>query len=275
MLRLCALMDNLLSENKALIAEHGLSFLVENDGRRVLFDCGAGAAALQNARRLGADINSCEAVILSHSHYDHAAGYRDLMESGCKVKVLWTGEHFFEKKYSFDGVKYTDLSAGWDEKFIAEYGVHRYVVSGIEEILPSIWLAGNFERSCTFETIPSRFVKETANGIEADDFADEICLVASTKKGLVVLAGCSHPGIVNMVKSVRERLKRPIYAVFGGVHLNAASESRIDETLNELKALGIGLFGFSHCSGKAAEDMASHKFGNGCCRLAVGDCMIF
>lgn len=275
MLRLTALMDNLPSENKALVAEHGLSVLVEKDGERILFDCGAGAATWRNARRLGADIDSCLAVVLSHSHYDHAAGYRDLMEGGCTVKTLWTGEHFFEKKYSFDGGKYTDLSAGWGEDFIAQYGVRRRVVSGIEEILPSLWLVTGFERGTAFEKIPSKFVKETAAGMVLDDFADEVCIAAETEKGLVVLAGCSHPGIVNMVRSVKKKLCRPIYAVFGGVHLNNESESRIADTLRSLKEEGAQLFGFSHCSGQAVEDMAAERFGKECrLHLAVGDCVI-
>lgn len=285
MLRLTALMDNLPSENKALIAEHGLSVLVEKDGGRILFDCGASGSTWRNARRLGADINSCLAVVISHSHYDHAAGYRDLMEGGCTVKTLWTGEHFFEKKYSFDGVwspsveriegKYTDLSAGWGEDFIAQHGVRRRVVSGIEEILPSLWLVTGFERGTAFENIPSKFVKETAADMVLDDFADEVCIAAETERGLVVLAGCSHPGIVNMVRSVKKKLCRPIYAVFGGVHLNNESESCIADTLRSLKEEGTQLFGFSHCSGQAVEDMAAERFGKGyCLHLAVGDCVI-
>ena len=82
MIRITALMDNNPSEHKALVAEHGLSFLVESSAFRMLFDCGSGAHPWANAYRLGLDVGHVDAVALSHSHYDHAAGYRDLIEDG-------------------------------------------------------------------------------------------------------------------------------------------------------------------------------------------------
>ena len=80
MLRITALMDNKPSENKALIAEHGLSLLAQYGDRRILFDCGSGANTLKNAHRLGLDLKNLDAVVLSHSHYDHAGGFRYLAE---------------------------------------------------------------------------------------------------------------------------------------------------------------------------------------------------
>lgn len=88
MVRITALMDNVRSEHKALIAEHGLSLLLEWPDRRILFDCGASASVLANAHRLGRSLRQLDAVVLSHSHYDHAAGYRDLLEAGLGSRLL-------------------------------------------------------------------------------------------------------------------------------------------------------------------------------------------
>ena len=77
MLRVTALMDNDASENKALINEHGLSYLLEGPDFRILFDCGSGAHPWVNAHRLGLDVAGLDAVVLSHSHYVHAAGFCD------------------------------------------------------------------------------------------------------------------------------------------------------------------------------------------------------
>ena len=82
MVRVTALMDDHASEHKALTAEHGLSYLVEMPELRLLFDCGASAVPMANAHRLGLSLKELDAVVLSHSHYDHAAGYRDLIEAG-------------------------------------------------------------------------------------------------------------------------------------------------------------------------------------------------
>ena len=88
-------MDDTGSENLALRAEHGLSYWVEAGGRRFLFDCGQGAATMANARRLGADLASADFTICSHSHYDHAAGFRDMAEACCGGKLLYTGPGFW------------------------------------------------------------------------------------------------------------------------------------------------------------------------------------
>ena len=120
MVRVTALMDNDASENKALVNEHGLSYLLEGPDFRILFDCGAGPHPWANAHRLGLCVGGLDAVVLSHSHYDHAAGFRDLLEQGLGGKILYTGPHFFEAKFAFDGLRYTDLSAGFGPEFLAE-----------------------------------------------------------------------------------------------------------------------------------------------------------
>ena len=112
--------------------------------------------------------------------------------------------------------------------------------------------------------------KATDEGIVADDFADEICLVMETAKGLVVLVGCSHPGILNMISTIHERLHKPIYGVIGGTHLMEADEERIAKTLKELKGLGICIAGLCHCSGDLAREMISEDESLSGCQIHVG-----
>lgn len=273
MLRITALMDNLPSENKALKNEHGLSYLVEGRGKRILFDCGSGAAPWQNAHRLGRDVKDLDAVVLSHSHYDHAAGYRDLLEAGLGSRVLYTGPHFFEPKYATDGLRYTDLSAGFDQSFLNAFHIDHQVVEGLREIGPGIYLVSGFPRTHSFETIPTRFVRQTDGGFIPDDFSDEQCLVIDIGDGVVILVGCSHPGILNMVDQVHGLLNKPVKGVFGGTHLMEANAERIDATIARLQALGMTSLGLSHCSGQAAEDAIAAKEGVQGCHMSVGDCI--
>lgn len=272
-MRIVTLMENCGSENKALVYEHGLSFYLEQGGFRLLFDCGPDQAAVQNARRLGISLNGLSAVVLSHNHYDHAAGYRDLIESGIDCKMLWTGAGFFERKYAKSEVKYCDISSGISQNFLTAHEISRSVCTGLTEILPGMFLISDFERKNSFEKIPERFVKETDGGFVPDDFSDEIMLAVETKKGLVVLAGCSHPGILNMLETVSERLHQNIYAVFGGTHLVEADSDRIEKTLAGFRKLGIELIGMNHCSGQQAEEAAAQD-GFQVCHLAVGNVMI-
>lgn len=271
MVRITALMDNEPSEHKALINEHGLSYLVEGQSFRFLFDCGSGPHPWANAHRLGLDVAGLDAVVLSHSHYDHAAGYRDLLEQGLGSRVLYTGPHFFEPKFAADGLRCTDLSAGFGMDFLAARGVEHRTVEGLAQPAPGVWLAGDFPRVHEFETIPERFVRRTADGFVRDDFCDEICMAIDTPEGLAVLVGCSHPGILNMVEHVCSVLNRPVMGVFGGTHLMEADSARIDATIDALHARGLKVLGLSHCSGRAAECAAGLRDGLRGCHLAVGD----
>ena len=273
MIRITALMDNLPSENKALVAEHGLSMLVEGPAFRLLFDCGAGAHPWQNAHRLGLDVNHVDGVVLSHSHYDHAAGYRDLIEGGCACKTLYTGPHFFEPKFAFNGVRWTDLSAGFTPAFLQEHGIRQVVAEDCLEIFPGAFLVGDFPRVHPFETIPDRFVRRTAEGFVQDSFPDEICLVLRVKEKLYVLCGCSHPGILNMITRVHDLFRLPVAAVFGGTHLMEAGDERIRATIAELQTDGLEILGLSHCSGERADQLLQEARGARGCHLGAGDCL--
>lgn len=111
--------------------------------------------------------------------------------------------------------------------------------------------------------------------MQADLFEDEICMALETAKGLVMLVGCSHPGILNMVQKVHNALQMPVYAVFGGTHLVEADEARIRNTAQELKAMGVKILGFSHCSGELAEEVIRQDEEVSCCHMAAGDTVFF
>ena len=274
MLHITALMDNKPSENKALIAEHGLSFFVEYRGLRLLFDCGSGAHTQDNAHRLGIGLKDLDAVILSHSHYDHAAGYRDLIENGLGSRHLYTGTAFFEPKFAFTNAGYTNLSCGFDLDFLKENQIQHHVVADKEEIFPGVWLISGFPRTHDFETIPDRFVRRRASGaFLADDFCDEVCMALEVEGGLSVLVGCSHPGILNMTTHVSNLLEKPIRSVFGGTHLVEADDSRIDITIRSLSDMGLELMGLSHCSGDRADCAICARAEIRGCHLASGDCI--
>ena len=121
-MKLSVLFENAPGENKSLEYGHGLSILIEFDGRKILFDTASGPAFLRNAKRMGIDLSDLDAVMLSHSHYDHASGFRDLLEEGFEVPSLFVGKGFFDKKYKKRGCVYSDLSAGWGMDLPTRYG---------------------------------------------------------------------------------------------------------------------------------------------------------
>lgn len=273
MIRITALMDNIGPKNRALAAEHGLSLLLETPACRVLFDCGQSGAAAENARRLGRDLRRLDAVVLSHSHYDHAAGYRDLLEKGLGAPLLVTGSRFFEPKFETREGRYTDLSCGFGPWLLREHGVSHREICGAEELFPGLYAVSGFPRTHAFETVPERFVRLTEAGFVPDDFPDEVCLALDLGETLCVLCGCAHPGVLNMVSHCARVLGKPVSAVYGGTHLCEADPDRVAATVAELRALGLKTVGFSHCSGPDAEAAVRADPALAACHLAVGDCV--
>lgn len=247
-LQIVTVMDNKASEHRGLVNEHGLSFFVESAGCRLLFDFGAGKNTLRNAGKLNIPLRELQYAVCSHGHYDHAGGYPYFVRAGVHCPLV-TGEGFFQPKYARENSKLTYLGTGFDRDYLTKQGIERKRCAELLPLSEQCFVMGNFQRKNEFEMIPDRFVIKTASSLRKDMFQDEVCLVVKTKKGLVVIVGCSHPGILNILDSAVARFHEPVHAVIGGTHLMEAGEAQIHETVRRMKELGVGLIGFNHCSG--------------------------
>ena len=266
MITLTVLIENTKPEGSQLIAEHGLSFLVETARTRFIFDCGHTGAAFDNAKSLGVDLNEIKMVALSHSHYDHAGGFPRLADSA-QIETVITGENFWEEKFSStslipyfpNSLKYR--GCGFDENFLTARGIEQKICRDMIQLDAAAWLIGNFKRRYDFETIPSKFVR--GDNKVPDDFSDEIVLVLRGGDGLAIVTACAHSGILNIVADVRERFTLPIVEVIGGLHLTGATPERINRTLAELEALGIKKILPCHCSGENFMNHFSDRISTG------------
>ena len=240
----------ILIENTApdgLVAEHGLSFLVTTAHERFIFDCGHTGAAFDNAKLLGEDLSTIKFAVLSHAHYDHAGGFVKLSDVA-PIETVYTGENFWDEKFSRDGDGYKYRGCGFDEKFLTAHNVEQKICRDVIEIDSGVWLVGNFARRYDFETIPKKFVKGSEK--IPDDFSDEIVLILRDGDGLAVVTACAHVGVLNIVADVAGRFSLPIRTVIGGLHLTGATPERINRTLTELKTFGVEKILPCHCSGE-------------------------
>lgn len=251
-LKITTLIENMPGTDERLQFEHGLSLFIEFDHRKILFDTGQTGNYLQNTKLLGVDIEETDTLIISHGHYDHSGGVLktlDLLSPGTKMYV---GQEFFHPKYKVleDGsLKYNGIA--FSEEDIARKAMNLIKVTDDITLLDrNILLFQNFSRKNDFEQRNSKFVIQKNGEILPDDFADEIVLGLITHKGLVVIAGCSHIGIVNILSNIQERISIPICAVLGGTHLVEADEDRIAKTIHAFREMKIESIAVSHCTGE-------------------------
>lgn len=229
--------------------EHGLSFLVKTEQSEFIFDCGQTGLAWKNAEKMKIDLSKIEFVVLSHSHYDHAAGFPQLLKYS-SPKFLYTGKNFWNEKFSYnkESNEYRYRGCGFNQSDLKAWNIKQKICNDSILIDEETWLIGNFIKKYPFESISKKFVCGTDK--QQDNFVDEICLVIRENYGVAVITGCAHNGILNIVSTVKKRLNYPINTVIGGIHLKCADSIRISNTLNELKNLGVKSLALCHCSGE-------------------------
>lgn len=269
-MKLITLMDNCAGENLGLKHEHGLSFYAEFPDAKILFDFGPGPDTLANARKLDVSMESIQFAVSSHGHHDHGDGYPAFVEAGVKAPFV-TGKGYFAGKYAVEGQRVRYLGVEFDERYLEEKGILHKECSGVLSLSPSVSVMTGFRRNHCFETIPERFRLRQGEAWKPDSFDDEICLVHQLKKGLFVLVGCSHPGILNILSSVQEQFRQPIIGVAGGTHLMEASGERIGETLVQMKKFGMKVIGFNHCTGEVFRERVGKEPDLHAMYLGVGD----
>lgn len=238
--------------------EHGLCIYIETEKHKLLLDTGATAAFAENARVLGIDLGQIDTVVLSHGHYDHSGGILEFCRYNRTAKL------FMQRKAAGDyyhGERYI----GIDKEILKLPGVHLldgdyrideelYLFSGIEG--RRLWPRGNQALSSIMD----------GNRIQ-DDFSHEQCLVVTQAGKDILLSGCAHNGILNVLERYECLFGRMPDVVISGFHMmkktdyEAQDIADIEETARELKKLDT-LFYTGHCTGQQAFDMMHRNMGD-------------
>jgi 7,8-dihydropterin-6-yl-methyl-4-(beta-D-ribofuranosyl)aminobenzene 5'-phosphate synthase len=214
-----------------LMTAWGFSCVIRGTDETILFDTGGdGSILLTNLKELGINPKEMDLVVLSHIHGDHVGGLSSFLEKNPEVVVYLPKS--FPKGFK-DGVK--------------EYGTKIIEVQGPLKICEGVYSTGEL----------GTWIKEQS-------------LIIYTEKGLIVITGCAHPGIVKIVNKAKDLVKGDVLLVMGGFHLGGESKGEIEKIISSFRKLGVSYVGPCHCSGDAARQLFKKEYGENFINVGVG-----
>jgi 7,8-dihydropterin-6-yl-methyl-4-(beta-D-ribofuranosyl)aminobenzene 5'-phosphate synthase len=230
MLEIRILYDNI-SIQKGVKPAWGFAALIEYQGKTILFDTGGKAdVLLSNMKAMKVSPEAVTDVFISHSHWDHTGGLFGFLSKNHKVKVYVPA--------SFSGAYRDEIKASGAE------------CVGIKDF--------------------ARIAKDIYSSGELGKEIKEQSLIIDTPKGLIVMTGCAHPGILKIVKEAKKSLENPVLAVLGGFHLSSKKAAETKKIIAEIKRLGVTHVGPCHCTGQTAIKQFQAEFKDGFILIGAG-----
>lgn len=240
--------------------EYGFSALVTVDNKSYLFDTGSADALFANAATAGLNLSDIDGIIISHGHFDHTGGLIKALQLA-KNKKVYAHSKIFIDRYVDTGSDYRPIGSLASQEEIEAQGGNLIFTDNFTEISPNIYITGYIPRLNAFEDAGGNFKIKKGDKYIDDIIEDDISLVIDHPDGLIVISGCAHAGIVNILEYVRKQMgKKKILAFLGGTHLISANDNRINKTISELEKLDIRQLVLAHCTGFHAAAKLYNKF---------------
>ena len=259
--KVTCLVDNAVLGGSGFWGEHGLSFLIEPPGERILFDSGgSGTVLLHNLKVLRVDPASITAVILSHGHNDHTGGLSNLLERTARVP-LYGHSDLFRERFVRRGTRTRRIGPAMSE-LEARKRADLRLEARAQTVVPGVHTTGEVVVRSEPEGRSRHHVVRQENGWAEDPYRDDISLVMETKHGLVLLCGCCHAGLLNTMNHVRAQFEAGIAAVVGGTHLGSMNARQMKEMVVKLRGWGPPRLYPNHCTGITAFVTLSSAFGS-------------
>ncbi len=254
-----------------LLGEHGFSCHLVTPHGNFLFDTGNGLTLLHNADKLGINLPNLSGIILSHGHYDHTGGLKQLLEKTGPI-TLYTHPDFFTPRFSTLGNNKRDIGVPYDREELEALGAKFDFSREAREIVPEMILSGEIPRITPVEKgDPQLMINCPEHGQIQDPIYDDQSLYIKTSEGLLVLLGCAHSGLINILDHAGKTTKeKKIYMVVGGTHLKFCSEEQLLATVQRLAELNVKRIGASHCTGLRGAHILAESFGERFFAASVG-----
>jgi 7,8-dihydropterin-6-yl-methyl-4-(beta-D-ribofuranosyl)aminobenzene 5'-phosphate synthase len=233
-----------------VLGEWGLSFLVETDSRRILFDIGGGQTLLGNARSLGVDLSKIDTIVISHGHDDHTGGLGKALEA-CGPVDLFVHPAAFTTRYWKEGSRVVPDVMPFSRDELSRRVRKLIETANPTSVCEGVMVTGQIPRLTDFEDTGVReFAFLDAELKKPNPILDDQALFFRTPEGVVILLGCGHAGVVNTIRHVSKLVGgQKIYAVMGGTHLLNASPLRLQKTIETVREFDLQKIMLCHCTG--------------------------
>jgi 7,8-dihydropterin-6-yl-methyl-4-(beta-D-ribofuranosyl)aminobenzene 5'-phosphate synthase len=256
-----------LSENTAgmgdFLGEWGLSVLIETDTANILLDTGTTISAVYNADSLGIDFPKVDKIVLSHGHYDHTGGLREVLKRMKKEVEIVAHPDVWQTKYSRrKGKPDKYIGIPFQREELENLGARFELTKKPVKISDNIWTTGEVPMVTDYETIdPFLFIKQDSE-FQPDPVLDDQAVIVKTEQGLVVILGCAHRGMINTIYHAQKITGiTEIKAVIGGSHLIGATDERLFQSIAALRELGVQKVGLCHCTDLPVISVLAQEFG--------------
>ncbi len=258
--RITVLCENSVGLLSGTLGEHGFAALIEPaGGKPLLFDTGQGQTLLHNARRMHRDLARVRRVVLSHGHHDHVGGLAPLLrETGSKE--VWAHPGIFTSRYRLkDTGERIPIGTPHSREEFEAMGASFELSTSSREMAPGMRLTGEVPRRSGFERGDAGIYCDEA-GCAPDLVPDDQSMVLETRKGLVIILGCCHAGLINTLEHVASLTgRRDVYAVIGGTHLGFCGREQLEKTVATLSEWRVKKLAVSHCTGFAASALLARE----------------
>jgi 7,8-dihydropterin-6-yl-methyl-4-(beta-D-ribofuranosyl)aminobenzene 5'-phosphate synthase len=268
----------ILVDNRAavpgLIEEHGFAAWVETPETRLLLDTGQGAALMPNASALLIDFGRADALCLSHGHYDHTGGLPDVLAATGDAPVYMHPDALRPRFRPLDTPphKAIGMPAATARALQAAPGRTRWT-DRPTWVGPGLLLTGPIPREVPSDAGAGFFTDALCT--VPDPLADDQALVICTPRGVSVLTGCCHAGIVNTLRHAAKLTGATrLEAVIGGFHLLHASQREMDDALDAFVRYQVSRIIPCHCTGDAAARLIQDRFGPLCGPCGAGQVVL-